>query len=1040
MRRKYPYLESPYYEDENGAKKKREFFATIDKFVNHKQYVRITLLNWVENPIKEIAGELTSGSISKDGASSVRTNCQLQASVNGNEYSVEDGNMDFAINKKVFIELGVKNYSHQYKDYPILWFPQGVFFITDFNISSGSTTSVNISLSLKDKMAGLNGEIGGKFPATTVLDEMDTQSASGAFITEKVKLYDLITEVVHHWGGEDLNNIIIEDVPLRIRRVMRWMGDNPIWLIHKNGTAEAGDLWYDVVTDPPDNTLQQALQKVLEDLGNKQDAEAKAIKSTLDKVNNEITELENRLTAYNRDQTLYSNAITELQGKMEFAENYAKKIEDLLAKYKDSMTLNNWNNLLHAYDEFKDNASAAKEKEVLDEIAKIQEELNKCLSEQEYSLNSKLENAQKLVQNIKSEAQKIQLNEDIMRYTQEISTFQLQASSHKNAFKEIDNRFADDTDSLNATLIEMGRVIDTISEDRENSNTNTATIEHSLNELAKVVEQIKKDSQNVSDSIARKKAEAASLKNTLSETAIKNKTDRENLILSTTEEYYKRVENEDIWSNNPMPIMIENGMDAGYIYDDFYYTSELVMQAGQNVTDALDQIKQYLGNYEYFYDEFGIFHFREIKNYMNTTQGKIVLEDMSKNDYLVEVTTNKSEYTFSDDSNLINITVNPQYGNIKNDYIVQGKREGSSSDVSYPVRYHLAIDKKPQPGNVYYDLLLYQEVDTNLVKAAFPFDVQKYSDLPLPGNFNLIYRVMDDNSFYYWEDDSYKEVVCVAFYPNNIGKANVPDFFKQDGYKTKDWRTELFLQGLLNKNNGTSANNAYQEIVQNPGLGITDVTWLGDIYRSSRNQQLDVDFYYEELDAFWPTIYDLSKQQFYAESSDKTLYTSALCEGNYYLDFIDPQESQLGEFCVQNIGRRTQVTVNDDINCLFQPDIPDIVFLNVDDDDFQAKREECQKAGQPYTQVRGELYTGFSTGGYKNGAFDQIKYELYVHTTYQKSLSLVALPAFYLQPNTRVTLNDKTTNTYGDFMVTNISLPLGSGNMSVTCSQCFERF
>ena len=70
-------------------------------------------------------------------------------------------------------------------------------------------------------MAGLNGDVGGVFPATTVLDEVDTQSPTGAYISQKVLIYDIIQEVVHHWGGEDLNNIVIEDVPLRIKRVMK---------------------------------------------------------------------------------------------------------------------------------------------------------------------------------------------------------------------------------------------------------------------------------------------------------------------------------------------------------------------------------------------------------------------------------------------------------------------------------------------------------------------------------------------------------------------------------------------------------------------------------------------------------------------------------------------------------------------------------------------------------------------------------------------------------------------------------------------------
>ena len=37
---------------------------------------------------------------------------------------------------------------------------------------------------------------------------------------------------------------------------------------------------------------------------------------------------------------------------------------------------------------------------------------------------------------------------------------------------------------------------------------------------------------------------------------------------------------------------------------------------------------------------------------------------------------------------------NPQYGMIKNDYVVWGSRELSSGE-KLPIRYHLAIDSKP---------------------------------------------------------------------------------------------------------------------------------------------------------------------------------------------------------------------------------------------------------------------------------------------------------------------------------------------------------
>lgn len=732
MRKNYPYLLDTAFEDANGLKQKTNFLQEIDNFVNQKQYVKITLLNWNEEPIKEIQGELSGGSISKDGSSSVRRTCSLTAIVDRGEYNIEDSKMDFAINKKIYIECGIKNYSKHYKDYPILWFPQGVFFISNFSITSNVSSNISISLTLKDKMCGLNGEVGGTFPAAVILDEMDTQSPTGQFVHQKILIYDIIQEIVHHYGGEPLNNILIEDVPNRIKRVMRWTGENPLYL---KAISADGYTWYEGLLDKP----------------------------------------------------------SDMTGVKQY-------------------------------------------------------------------------------------------------------------------------------------------------------NTNE---------------------------------------------------------------------------------------DVGYTYADFVYDTELTANLGESVVTVLDKIKQYLGNYEYFYDEFGVFHFREIKNYLNTTQSKILLDDMDAKDYLAETTTGKTVYSFSDKTNIISITQNPQYANIKNDYVIQGLRKRTNSNASVLVRYHLAIDRKPTIGNTYKNLLLYEEADTNLIKAAYPLSLGKDEELPQPGNFNIIYKVEEDgeSKFYYWEDEVYKEVKVKKYYSS-----------ASEGYTTKDWRTELYLQGLLAKNLGTDAGQYYAKIQESFGANLGE-SFIDDIYRQQQQNKVDVDYYFEELDAFWPQIYNLETQKFYGEEEDKAAYTSSLADGNYYLDFIDPYTSGLGEFSIANIGRRTLAIQNDDVNCIFQPEVPDIVFLNTDDDDIDIQRDECDRKGQPYSQVKSNIYQALATGGFKNGAFDQIKYQLYLHTNYQKTLSLSALPVLYLEPNSRVEINDATTNAQGDFMAQSISIPLGAGNsMSVTLNQCLERF
>lgn len=739
MRKFYPYLQDSFLSNATTEQQQENFLAKINNFINRKTYTKITLLDWQENPIKAIEGEITSGNQSKDGASAVRRTCSMSCVVDGGSYMIEDLSMDFSINKKVFVEIGVRNDTDEYPEYPILWFPQGVFFINGIGISSSATGGVNINITLKDKMCMLNGDLGGKFGSTVTFDVMDTQLPSGEYVEKKVLVYNIIQELVNHYGGEDLNNIVIEDVPLRIRRVMKWTASNPLYMLNADKSESDFSRTY-TVKEPSAEELKSA-------------------------------------TIFNKDD------------------------------------------------------------------------------------------------------------------------------------------------------------------------------------------------------------------------------------------------------------------DVGYIYDDFFYTDELVAGPAETITSVLDKIKSYLGNYEYFYDVYGVFHFREIKNFTNTTQASFLLDQMSEKDYLVEVGTDKTVFTLSDSANITSITVTPQYNNIKNDFIVQGLRQATDTQLSYPIMYHLAIDDKPymiseewtliqkfeiadsaddvteeeEPQyrteilnlNYHYgsynDIIIYKEPDTNIQVAAAVYrikDEDEEAKLPEVGNFNLIYCLEDSDSYYYWDGEVYQTVTPLA------------DYTKTE-YKCRDWRTKLYMDGVIATRRG-----------------------------------IDPGYYYPELQAYWPQMYDLINQCFWGEeeANINNAYRS-LTTGIYYLDFIDPAASSLGEYSVKSIGRRTNVTVNDDINCLFQPEIPNVVILDITDDNFDDLKRECIDAGQPWTGVRGDVFKALATGGYHNGAFDQIKYDLYLYTRYQKSVSLTALPAYWLEPNSRTRINEFTTNTYGDFMISNINYTFGpAATMSVSCSEAAERF
>lgn len=189
------------------------------------------------------------------------------------------------------------------------------------------------------------------------------------------------------------------------------------------------------------------------------------------------------------------------------------------------------------------------------------------------------------------------------------------------------------------------------------------------------------------------------------------------------------------------------GEDVGFIYTDFTYPGELVANAGDNICTILDKIKNLLGNYEYFYDTDGNFHFQEIKNYLNTSKAKIDIEDMNNNNYLIDAHKGKTVYEF-DNSVLISSYQNtPQFNMIKNDFVVWGIRENAEG-IKVPIRYHLAIDNKPQTGAIHKGFF-YTDPDDNLTKVKTPIEYQNLDNIKkTPGVVGVFYLAKDTNKIY----------------------------------------------------------------------------------------------------------------------------------------------------------------------------------------------------------------------------------------------------------------------------------------------------
>ena len=631
------------------------FLKKFDELKLKEQYVKLIVLTFDEMPIQEIQGKVTGGNLTLDGSSGMRRTGNLSMVADEYENDLTDTKHLLSINKKVEVLIGFVNTTDEYTEYNMLWFPQGTYVIISPNISHNSD-GINISLTLHDKMALLNGECGGTLPASVTFNEIEDIDEDGNIQVTQPTIYQIIQELVNHFGGEQLGKIIISDIDSKIKKVMKWTGSTPLYLYQEPAA----------------------------------------------------------------DGTIYNS----------FSTNY--------------------------------NELAAR-----------------------------------------------------------------QAQGH-----------------------------------------------------------------------------------------------------GTIKEF-------------------SYGQDIGYILTDFVYPGELVGNAGDTVVTILDQIKNTLGNYEYFYDIDGNFRFQEIKNYLNTSYSTFLINEINADNYLVDYTSGKSVYTFEDANIIQSYSNSPQYQQIKNDFLVWGKRT-SIDGKDVPIRYHLAIDSKPTVGNNY-KVFFFTDPDDGITKAKKPVEFASKSNFPDKGEAGIYYYAADTGIIYKWATDE---------------KVYEQTQYTIETIKATDYRTELYMAGVASEPFG-----------------------------------LDSNYYYTELKNEWPKLYDMRNQKFFEGVIDQP------SDVDFFLDFIDTPTA-ISEFSVQNIGRRTTTLVDDSINCIFEPDNPDIVIIEAGSENADSIQRECEARKQEYAQVRSEIYSMLLNGGALRSAYDEIKKELYQYTNYNEQISLTTLPIYYLEPNVRITVRD----------------------------------
>ena len=470
------------------------------------------------------------------------------------------------------------------------------------------------------------------------------------------------------------------------------------------------------------------------------------------------------------------------------------------------------------------------------------------------------------------------------------------------------------------------------------------------------------------------------------------------------------------------------GDDIGYQLVDFVYPDELAVDAGATVTSVLDMIKDKLGNFEYFYDLNGNFVFQEIRNYLNTTHAETILKDLQEDNagYLMDISRGKTVYRFTNENLIASYANTPQYGMIKNDFIVWGVRK-TLDGLEFPIRYHLAIDKKPKIGKIYKNIY-FVTVDGNEFpivpnKKYENIDFSHYEKTSVEKELIELKNKNPEIFFLMKKKDSNKtSQTVVVHWDSNQQKFVCVDYIKCN-IQTNDWRSELFLQGLI---------------------------------RGDQDSSIDTNYYYTELAKEWPKIYDLKATSISTDSNGLITYIGAFRQNSidkltsmeYFLDFIDPSAT-IGSLDIEHIGRRTKVLNDKSVNCIFEPNIPDYILISNQVDKITEKntkqsvselRKESLNRGYRYLQISEDIASGLSKGGHFNSAFYAVKSLLYQYTSYNESVTINCLPIFYLEPNTRIYISDFNSGIQGDYVIQSMNIPLDvNGTMSISATKVLDQ-
>ena len=213
----------------------KEFLLQLDKVKKKQFYAKIMAVDKNNQVLEIIEGRITGGSVNIDGKSAIRRTCSLNITTyeetgDNNKIIITDGY--WGLKNRFILYIGSQNDINTL--YPnIVWFKQGLYVISGFNKTYNSDGTISISINGQDKMALLNGTLGGHFLSEVDLGTEEVYDKYNNVIVNKLPIKTILRNLLLVFAKENPENIIINDLEDYGWELWEYRGDKPLYLFYQ---------------------------------------------------------------------------------------------------------------------------------------------------------------------------------------------------------------------------------------------------------------------------------------------------------------------------------------------------------------------------------------------------------------------------------------------------------------------------------------------------------------------------------------------------------------------------------------------------------------------------------------------------------------------------------------------------------------------------------------------------------------------------------------------------------------------------------------